>query len=141
MPYSRSKSQPTWVSQRMTDYALQDIDINPLITRLSHLIEIFGGVKYAFDMEWKIRLYVVEVLNFALLGNNLNTEKLKKNSSLKFKTYTENSGLKIDGEKALEQFAARVQPDLTVLTFDNAMTLYQVEIKNLRCNKGRAIIK
>ena len=108
----------------MTDYALQEIDISPLVARLSHLIEIFGGVKYAFDMEWKIRLYVVEILNFALLGNNLNTDKLKKNSSLKFKTFNENGGLKIDGEKALEQFAARVQPDLTVLTYDNTNTIY-----------------
>jgi len=92
-------------------------------------------------MEWKIRLFVVEVLNFSLLGNNLNTDSLKKNCNLTFKTFNEHSGLKIDGEKAVEQFAARVQPDLTVLTFDNRYTLYQVEIKNLRCNKGRAIIK
>lgn len=79
---------------------------------------------YAFDMEWKIRLFVVEVLNFSLLGSNLNTDRLKKYSSMKFKTYNENSGLKIDGEKAVEQFAARVQPDLTVLTYDNRHVLY-----------------
>jgi hypothetical protein len=120
---------------------LKEINIQPLVERITHLIEIFGGVNYAFDMEWKIRLFVVEVLNFCLLGNNLNTDKLKKNSAIKFKNFNEHSGLKIDGEKGLEQFAARVQPDLTVLTYDNLKTLYQVEIKNLRCNKGRAIIK
>jgi len=88
--------------------ALSEIDINPLIARVTHLIEIFGGVNYAFDMEWKIRLFVVEVLNFSLLGNNLNTDSLKKNCNLTFKTFNEHSGLKIDGEKAVEQFAARV---------------------------------
>ena len=53
-------------------------------------------------MEWKIRLFVVEVLNFSLLGNNLNTDSLKKNSILTIKTFNEHSGLKIDGEKAVE---------------------------------------
>ena len=124
VPYARNKIQPTWMSQQLTEYALADIDISPLIARLTHLIEIFGGIQYAFDMEWKIRLYVVEVLNFALLGNNLKTEKLKQSAKISFKTYNENNGLKIDGEKALEQFAARVQPDLTVLTYDNRHCLY-----------------
>ena len=73
-PYQRNHRHPNWAQQQLTEYALKDIDITPLIDRLTHLIEIFGGVGYAFDMEWKIRLFVVEVLNFALLGNNLNTD-------------------------------------------------------------------
>jgi len=42
------------------------IVLTPLVYRISQLIETFGGITYAFDMEWKIRFFVVEVLNFAL---------------------------------------------------------------------------
>lgn len=40
-------------------------------------MEIFGGVVYAFDMEWKIRIFVVAVLDFCLVSNTLDTEMLK----------------------------------------------------------------
>jgi hypothetical protein len=52
-----------------------------------------------------------------------------------------NLGIKIDGEKAVEVFNARVQPDLVIKTWDNKKMLYVIEIKNLRTNKGKAIIK
>ena len=73
--------------------------------RINHLIYIFGGVIYAFDMEWKIRIFVVEVLNFCMISNEINTDCLKANTNLKFHSYAENNGLKVDGEKAIEQFS------------------------------------
>ena len=92
----------------MTAIALESIDIKPLMDRINHLIYIFGGVVYAFDMEWKIRIFVVEVLNFCMVSNTLNTDELKANSSFKYHAYEEHGGLKIDGEKAIEQFSQRV---------------------------------
>ena len=99
-------------------------------------------------MEWKIRFFVVEVLNFALCQRNpdlkLDTDDLKKKTSKYFKFrdwQKEHGGLKIDGEKAVEVFNARVQPDLTIKTMDNKKLLFVIEIKTLRTNKGKAIIK
>ena len=69
------------MAKQLTAYALESIDISPLMERINHLIYIFGGVVYAFDMEWKIRIFVVEVLNFCLVSNTLNTDQLKANSS------------------------------------------------------------
>ena len=93
----------------------QWIDLTPLVYRISQLIEVFGGITYAFDMEWKIRFFVVEVLNFALCQRNpdlkLDTDDLKKKTSKYFKFrdwQKEHGGLKIDGEKAVEVFNARV---------------------------------
>jgi hypothetical protein len=61
---------------------------------------------------------------------------LREKVPLKFAT----RHLKIDGEKAIEQFGARVQPDIVVADYDNEM-VYIIEIKNLKCNKGKAIMK
>jgi len=131
------------IDKEQVQMALEHLNIDPLIDRLNHLIKIFGGEVYAFDMEWKIRLFVVEVLDFALVSGFLDqqTFQLKENSGLKFKSNAANRGLKIDGEKAIEQFSQRVQPDLTVSTYDNKEMKFVIEIKNLRCNKGKAIIK
>ena len=41
--------------------------MKPLVNRIEELIKMFGGPHLAFDMEWKIRLFVVEVLNFAVV--------------------------------------------------------------------------
>lgn len=47
--------------------AISDINISPLVERLENLIRMFGGNASAFDMEWKIRLFVIEILNYALI--------------------------------------------------------------------------
>ena len=90
------------MGKQMVESALESIDISPLMERINHLIYIFGGVIYAFDMEWKIRIFVVEVLNFCLISNEIITDSLKVNSSWKFHSYADNNGLKVDGEKAIE---------------------------------------
>jgi hypothetical protein len=43
------------------------------MVKIRELIEIFGGVQYAFDMEWKIRIFVVAVLDFCLVSGALDT--------------------------------------------------------------------
>ena len=78
--------------------------------KINELIEIFGGIAYAFDMEWKIRLFIVAVLDFCLISQTIDTEWLKnslKNSKngtpeLNFGSFKKFGGLKIDGEKAIE---------------------------------------
>ena len=65
------------IDQRLIDYALQHIDIAPLMVKIHEIMEIFGGVVYAFDMEWKIRIFVVTVLDFCLVSNVLDSEMLK----------------------------------------------------------------
>jgi hypothetical protein len=49
--------------------------------------------------------------------------------------------LKIDGEKSIEQFGQRVMPDITVVDATTNDLVMVIEIKNLKCNKGKAIIK
>ena len=75
----------------MIEYALQHIDIAPLMAKIREIIDIFGGVVYAFDMEWKIRVFVVAVLDFCLGCNSggvsLDTEILKKGTGLQFQGY------------------------------------------------------
>lgn len=90
------------------DYALQQLDISPLMRKINELIEIFGGIAYAFDMEWKIRLFIVAVLDFCLISQTIETEWLKQTlnncnkQNLNFGSFKEFGGLKIDGEKAIE---------------------------------------
>lgn len=78
------------------------------MVKIREIMEIFGGVVYAFDMEWKIRIFVVAVLDFCLVSNVLDTNMLKARTPFEFGGFTEHEGLKIDGEKAVEQFGARV---------------------------------
>lgn len=66
------------------------------------MMEIFGGVVYAFDMEWKIRIFVVTVLDFCIINNVLDTEMLKARTNFQFGNFISHEGLKIDGEKAVE---------------------------------------
>lgn len=47
--------------------SLKRINVKPLIERIEDLIRMFGGPHLAFDMEWKIRIFVVEVFNYALI--------------------------------------------------------------------------
>ncbi len=50
--------------------------------------------------------------------------------------------LRIDGEKGIEQFGQRVQPDLVIQTNDMVGTLlYIIEIKNFKTIKGKGILK
>ena len=72
------------------------------MAKIREIMEIFGGVVYAFDMEWKIRIFVVAVLDFCLVSNVLNTEMLKARTKFKFGNFEKHEGLKIDGEKAVE---------------------------------------
>ena len=41
--------------------------MKPLIERIEDLVRVFGGPNLAFDMEWKIRLFVIEVMNYAIV--------------------------------------------------------------------------
>jgi hypothetical protein len=41
--------------------------VKPLVEKIEELVKMFGGPSLAFDMEWKIRLFVIEVLNYALI--------------------------------------------------------------------------
>jgi hypothetical protein len=41
--------------------------VKPLIERIEDLVRMFGGPHLAFDMEWKIRLFVIEVMNYAIV--------------------------------------------------------------------------
>ena len=71
--------------------------------KMYHLVKMFGGMKYAFDLEWKIRLFTMEVLDFALI-TQFDSLNLRDRTNLKFEV----RNLKIDGEKAIEQFGQRV---------------------------------
>jgi hypothetical protein len=46
---------------------LKKINVKPLIERIEDLVKMFGGPHLAFDMEWKIRLFVIEVMNYAIV--------------------------------------------------------------------------
>ena len=72
------------------------------MAKIRELMEIFGGVVYAFDMEWKIRIFVVAVLDFCMVSNALDSEMLKARTPFTFGNFEKNEGLKIDGEKAVE---------------------------------------
>ena len=37
------------------------------MAKVHHLVKLFGGMNYAFDMEWKIRLFTMEVLDYSLI--------------------------------------------------------------------------
>lgn len=65
--------------------------------KIHHLVKMFGGIKYAFDLEWKIRLFTMEVLDHALI-QQFDTSNLRNKTKFKF----EIRNLKIDGEKAIE---------------------------------------
>jgi hypothetical protein len=47
--------------------SLRKINVKPLIDRIEELVRMFGGPHLAFDMEWKIRLFIIEVLNYAVI--------------------------------------------------------------------------
>ena len=47
--------------------ALEQVNVRPLINKIEELIRLFGGPYLAFDMEWKIRLFIIEILNYALI--------------------------------------------------------------------------
>ena len=47
--------------------SLRKINVKPLIDRIEDLVRMFGGPHLAFDMEWKIRLFIIEVLNYAVI--------------------------------------------------------------------------
>ena len=78
-------------------------------------------------MEWKIRVFIVEVLNFALITKepevfNPNVFTQSKQKGIKTKKYQQPSNLplyRLDGEKGVEYFGQKVQPDLTVQANDS----------------------
>ena len=47
------------------------------MVKIREIMEIFGGVVYAFDMEWKIRIFILAVLDFCLVKGELDSEMLK----------------------------------------------------------------
>eukprot|EP00347_Sterkiella_histriomuscorum_P006217 403353614 len=126
--------------------ALKKINVQPLIDKINNLIEIFGGPLQAFDMEWKIRLFVIEVLNYALIHKpSPVNQNVVINSQIggdpKVKRTRKSMKLKIDGEKGIELFGKKVQPDLTVQTYETSQMLYIIEIKNFNTIKGKGILK
>lgn len=130
------KLDPTKLKVAMRK-AFGQIQVRPLIQRIQILQNMWGGVVGAYDMEWKIRQFVIEVINYALVqkrehfhqGIGGQAQKLFPN------------GLKLDGEKGIEQFNQRVCPDLTVQSHDDQHMVYIVEIKNLRTKQGKGIIR
>jgi len=106
------------------------------MAKVHHLVKLFGGMKYAFDMEWKIRLFTMEVLDYSLI-QQFDTLALRQKTSFNFVP----RDLKIDGEKSIEQFGQRVMPDITVVDSHSNDLVLIIEIKNLKCNKGKAIMK
>ena len=62
--YSRLDSYRLKLAMRK---ALGGIDVRPLITKIKTLEAMWGGVVGAYDMEWKIRQFVIEVINYALI--------------------------------------------------------------------------
>ena len=106
---------------------------------------MWGGVVSAYDMEWKIRQFVIEVINYALIQKK---DYLQKTGELPEDLHIGclaqqlvSGGLKLDGEKGIEQFNQRVCPDLTVQSTDDHHMVYIVEIKNLRTKQGKGIIR
>lgn len=69
--------------------------------RLQNIVHMYGGPTYAFDMEWKIRQFVVEVLSFALIERK---EQTKNGNNWQSTSPNAKQGLKLDGEKGIEQF-------------------------------------
>ena len=51
----------------LVNHALKQLNMDPMMNKIHHLVKMFGGIKYAFDLEWKIRLFTMEVLDFALI--------------------------------------------------------------------------
>lgn len=51
----------------LVNHALEQLNMDPLMHKIHSLVKMFGGMKYAFDLEWKIRLFTIEVLDFALI--------------------------------------------------------------------------
>ncbi|CDW88787.1 UNKNOWN [Stylonychia lemnae] len=129
--------------------ALKKIDVKPLIERINSLINMFGGPLIAFDMEWKIRLFVIEVLNYALIYKPCPiNKKIEVHTSIGGDSVSKTNKkdkkqqeLRIDGEKGIEQFGQKVQPDLTVQYYDSQQMLYIIEIKNFNTIKGKGILK
>lgn len=81
----------------MVNHALEQLNMDSLMQKIHHLVKMFGGIKYAFDLEWKIRLFTMEVLDHALI-QQFDTSGLRKRTNLRFDV----RNLKIDGEKAIE---------------------------------------
>ena len=61
---------------------------------------MWGGVIGAYDMEWKIRQFVIEVINYALIQK---MELYQKDAGGQAQKMVQ-GGLKLDGEKEIEQF-------------------------------------
>lgn len=53
------------------------------MAKVHHLVKLFGGMKYAFDMEWKIRLFTMEVLDYSLI-QQFDTQALRNRTSFRF---------------------------------------------------------
>lgn len=51
----------------LVNHALDKLNMDTLMHKIHHLVKMFGGIKYAFDLEWKIRLFTMEVLDHALI--------------------------------------------------------------------------
>jgi hypothetical protein len=51
----------------LVNHALSALNMDSLMHKIHHLVKMFGGIKYAFDLEWKIRLFTMEVLDHALI--------------------------------------------------------------------------
>ena len=151
MPSQRSITPSTQFSEyyerlSLRQKSIRRINVKPLIERIDDLIRMFGGPQLAFDMEWKIRLFVIEVLNYALIlssrtpnfymppppgaelvptqegpdcldltGDNNSPSQLYPPSRVQsLRDQQQSQLLRIDGEKGIEQFGQRVQPDLVI---------------------------
>lgn len=88
-------------------------------------------------MEWKVRQFVIEVINYAIIQKKEAFQAGVGGQAQKLMP----GGLKLDGEKGIEQFNQRVCPDLTVGNQDDTQMVYIIEIKNLRTKQGKGIIR
>lgn len=47
--------------------AFGGIQVRPLIQRIQIMQNMWGGVVKAYDMEWKIRNFVIDLINYAII--------------------------------------------------------------------------
>ena len=98
----RQYIQPSLLNPNKFKYAMRkafgQIQVRPLINRIQIMQNMWGGVQCAYDMEWKIRQFVIEVINYALIQKKEAFQMGVGGQAQKLLP----GGLKLDGEKAIE---------------------------------------
>jgi len=81
-----------------------------LVAQLKSFETLFGGKKTAYDVEKKVEIFILLILQHAFKG----------------------TGLKIEAEVCYKVFDDMVKPDLQVISSrDNEASLYIIEVKKM----------